>query len=206
MLITAIEPRKKGLSALYIDGEFAMKIDTETLISNKIDVATEIDDDTLHRIIELSDVKRAKNKALWLISYRDYSKKELTEKIKLSYPEKAAIQAVERMEELGLINDESYALRYASDLINLKHLSKSAAVIKLTQKGIDRSLASEIVDEFDVDPCEHIKTLIEKKYAKSLFDEKGRRRTVNALMRLGYHYSDIKSALNDYLEYTEYEE
>ncbi len=28
MRITAIEPRRKGLSAVYIDGEFAMKLDT----------------------------------------------------------------------------------------------------------------------------------------------------------------------------------
>ncbi len=31
MRITAIEPRRKGLSAVYIDGEFAMKLDTQTL-------------------------------------------------------------------------------------------------------------------------------------------------------------------------------
>ena len=51
MLITAIEPRRKAMSALYIDGEFVMNLDTRTLIENRFDVGREIDDDDLHEII-----------------------------------------------------------------------------------------------------------------------------------------------------------
>ncbi len=36
-----------------------------------------------------------------------------------------------------------------------------------------------------------------------LSDEKGRKRTVDALMRLGYSYSDIKNALSDLNEFDE---
>ena len=36
MVVTAVEPRRKSFSALYIDGEFAMKLDTETLLANHI--------------------------------------------------------------------------------------------------------------------------------------------------------------------------
>ena len=82
MLITAIEPRRKAMSAVYIDGEFAMNLDTRTLIENRFDVGREIDDEQLREIIELSNENRAKEKALWLISYRSHSKKELTEKIR----------------------------------------------------------------------------------------------------------------------------
>ena len=84
MLITAIEPRRKAMSALYIDGEFVMNLDTRTLIENRFDVGREIDDDDLHEIINLSNERRAKEKALWLISYRDHSKKELEEKVRNS--------------------------------------------------------------------------------------------------------------------------
>ena len=71
MLITAIEPRRKGMSALYLDGEYAMKLDTQTLIENRFDVGKEIDDEQLHELIALSNERRAKEKALYLISYRD---------------------------------------------------------------------------------------------------------------------------------------
>ena len=80
MLITAIEPRRKGLSALYLDGEFAVSLDTQTLLENRFDVGREVSDGELKDIIEKSGERRAKEKALWLISYRDHTKKELQDR------------------------------------------------------------------------------------------------------------------------------
>ena len=51
MVVTAVEPRRKSFSALYIDGEFAMKLDTETLLANHIRAGVEIDDEDLNFIL-----------------------------------------------------------------------------------------------------------------------------------------------------------
>lgn len=198
MRITDLKPVKKSLSLVYIDGEYAMKLDTATLAENGINVGYELDDDELRELIEKSDYKRAKEKALYLLSGRDYSKKQLMDKIKKNSSEEAAEEVCERMEELGLVNDENYARRLAHDLIYLKKLSIRGARYKLMEKGIDRELCDEILEEFDVDPVEQITELIERKYADKLDDEKGLRRTVAALQRLGYSWSDIKSALAEF--------
>lgn len=202
MIITAIEPRRKGLSALYIDGEFAMKLDTQTLIENRFDVGRDIDDDELHEIISLSNERRAKEKALWLISYRDHSKKELADKIRRTCDEDSAQKAVERLEELGLVNDESFAQRYAEQLIFSKHMSKRGALYELSRKGINRELAEEILDGIEVDEEAEIRAVLEKKY-RNLDDEKSRRRAVSALQRLGYGWDSIRHAMEYYSEYTE---
>ncbi|MCI2112612.1 MAG: recombination regulator RecX [Ruminococcus sp.] len=199
MLITAIEPRRKAMSALYIDGEFVMNLDTRTLIENRFDVGREIDDDDLHEIINLSNERRAKEKALWLISYRDHSKKELTDKIKRTCDEESAEKAVERMEELGLVNDRVFAERYARKLLFTKHMSKTAASYELARKGIDRELADEILDSIDVDEREQIREVIEKKY-RNISDEKIKRRAFSALQRLGYRFDDIRAVLEEYTE------
>lgn len=204
MQITAIEPRKKGLSALYIDGEFAMKLDTETLLAHRFDVGKEIDDEMLHACVLDSDAKRCKDKAMWLISFRDHSRRELFDKLKKDYPEDVAMAAVDRMEELGLINDAKYARRYTEDLIALKHLSKRGIRQKLYEKGIERELIDEILEETDVDEAQQIRVVIEKKYARNLDDEKVRRRAVSALQRLGFGYSSIKSVLSEYIDIEEY--
>ena len=96
MKITEIRPRRKRLSALYIDGEFAVSLDTQTLIENRFDVGREIDDEDLHEIIKLSNERRAKEKALWLLSYREHSKKELEDKIRRTADEDSAQKAVYR--------------------------------------------------------------------------------------------------------------
>lgn len=202
MTITAIEPRRKGLSALYIDGEFAMKLDTQTLIENRFDVGRDIDDDELHEIIALSNERRAKEKALWLISYRDHSKKELADKVRRTCDEESAQKAVDRLEELGLVNDENFARRYAEQLIFSKHMSKRGAIYELSRKGIEKELAEKILDNIEVDESEEIRAVLEKKY-RNLNDEKTKRRAVSALQRLGYSWDSIRHAMEDYSDYTE---
>ncbi len=199
MIITAIKPRRKAMSALYIDGEYVMNLDTRTLIENRFDVGKEIDDEQLHEIINLSNERRAKEKALWLISYRDHSKKELADKIKRTCDEESAEKAVERMEELGLVNDEVYAKRYAKKLLFTKHMSKRAAIYELVKKGIDKELAHEILEDIQIDEYEQIRAIIDKKYP-GINDEKIRRRAVAALQRLGFGWDEIKSVIEEYKE------
>ena len=201
MLVTAVEPRRKSLSALYIDGEFAMKLDTETLLINHIKEGVELSDKELHQLIEESNNKRAKEKALWLISYRDHSKKELVDKIKRTSSEESAVAAVERLTELGLVNDEAYARRYFRELTQgSKHLSPRGARYKLMEKGIDRELIDAIVEETDIDEKEQIRIIINSKYKNFNTDEKTRKRTVAALQRKGFRWEDIKFVMEEYEE------
>lgn len=200
MKITQIKKGRKYLSSIYIDGEFAVKLDSRTVLEEGITPGEEIDDETLKEYIELSDFRRAKEKALWLISNRDHSRKELIDKIAVTVPRVSAELAADRMEELGLINDEAFAERYARELAENKHLSQKGIKYKLIQKGIDKDLAEEIIEQLEIDPRQNIRTVIEKKYAKNLTDEKGKRRCVMGLQRLGYSYSDINSVIREYIE------
>ena len=203
MIITAIEPRRKSLSAIYIDGEFALKLDTETVLSERLKVGTEIDDDRLLELIKTSDARRAKEKALWLISYRDHSEGELRQKLLKDYGEEAVDKAVERLMELRLINDESFAKKYAESLSH-KHLSQRQIQQKLRLKGIDKELSSETVEDLNLDEKEEIRALIEKKYIRKLSDEADLRRTIAALQRRGFGYADIKAVINEFREFDEY--
>ena len=203
MVITAIEPRRKRLSAVYIDGEFALKLDTETLITERVKVGAEIDDDELLELIKKSDARRAKEKALWLISYRDHSEGELRQKLSKDYGEEAVDAAVSKLSDLGFINDESFAKRYAENLTS-KHLSSRQINQKLRQKGLDRDLCSDTVEGLQLDEKEEIRALINKKYLKKLQTQDDLRRTVAALQRRGFSYGDIRSVINEFTEFEEY--
>ncbi|MBR1483003.1 MAG: regulatory protein RecX [Ruminococcus sp.] len=196
MKITAIKPRRKALSAVYIDGEFAVNLDTQALLENRVNVGMELNDEELHELIVRSNDRRAKEKALWLISYRNHSKKELRDKIRRTCDADAAEHAVERMEELGLVNDRDFAESYARKLLYTKRMSKRAAAIELRRKGIDREIIDEVLDSMEIDEQEQIRQVIARKYP-NVSDEKIRRRAVAALQRLGYGWEDIKAALQD---------
>ena len=203
MTVTAIEPRRKGLCAVYIDGEFAMKLDAEIVLGHRLDVGREITDDELHEAVIASDCKRCKDKALWLISYRDHSRRELSDKLRRDYSDESVEAAVTRCEELGLIDDSRYARRYAADLIHVKHLSERGVRQKLREKGIDRDLVDEVLAGCDLDEAEQIRDIVNRKYSRTLADEKTRRRAVSALQRMGFSYADIRSVLSEYTEMDE---
>lgn len=194
MVITAVEPRRKQMCALFIDGEYVMNLDAQTLIENRFDVGREIDDDELKEIIEKSGERRAKEKALWLISYRNHSEKELFDKLRRDFDEASAQKAVSRMAELGLINDEEFAKAYARRLVYGKKLSAKAAEYELLRKGIDKPTAEQVIGELDYDSQAQIIDFINRKY-KNISDEKIKRRAVAALQRKGYGWDEIKSAL-----------
>ena len=55
MEITAIEPRRHRLSQLFLDGEAAVKVDTETLLQQGWKPGMEMTDEELHDLLQASD-------------------------------------------------------------------------------------------------------------------------------------------------------
>lgn len=197
MRITAIKPRRRSLSALFLDGEFAMSLDTETLLKSGWREGREIDEEELSALKQESEKRRAHEKALYLLEHRDHSKKELAEKIARTEGMEAGQEAAQRMEDLGLINDEAYARRYAAELFRRKGFAASRVKQELRRKGIDSEVSDQITEQLAEDPEEKIREILEKKYRLILQDEKGRRRAVSALQRLGYRYDDIRRVLRE---------
>ena len=69
--------------------------------------------------------------------------------------------------------------------------------------NIDRNDLCNLLDislSYVIDEKDQIRLVIERKYARAILDEKGQRRAVNALARMGFRYADIKSVLREYTE------
>lgn len=140
MRITLLKPCRKSMCAVYIDGEYALKLDMQTLQENHIAQGDTLTDEQLKMLIDQSDLRRAKEKALWLLSYRDHSKKELVDKMKRTCSQQAAQEAADRMEQLGLVDDRAFARRYACQLIYKKRLAPVLHCIKCVKRELTESL------------------------------------------------------------------
>ncbi|MCH5353809.1 MAG: regulatory protein RecX [Acutalibacter sp.] len=198
MLLTAAEPRRKSLTQLYLDGEAAVKIDTEIFVRSGLKPGDELTDEELHELIRASDARRAKEKALYLLEHRSHSKKELTDKIARTAASREAAQAAaDRMEELGLLNDEAYARDLARELFTRRRFGKARVRQELRLKGIDSVLIDELLEEYSDEnmALENIRAVLSKKYDRWEEDEKIRRRAFAALQRLGYSYDLIRQAM-----------
>ncbi len=200
MELTAAEPRRKSLTQLYLDGEAAVKIDTETFLRSGLKPGDQISDEELHELISASDRRRAREKALYLLEHRSHSKKELTDKIARTAASREAAQAAaDRMEELGLLDDEAYARDLARELFTRKRYGAMRVKQELRLKGIDPELIDELLEEYEDEETalENLRAVLERKYAGWEEDEKVRRRAFAALQRLGYSYDLIRRAMRD---------
>ncbi len=200
MYITGLKREKKRLTAVFVDGELWDKLDSEVLEQRAIKAGMQVDEDFLTELKFESDYKRAKDRAMYLISFRDYSEKELFSKLKRDYDEAAVKKAVARMRDVGLVNDLNFAQKYAKELLFNKHFSKRRAEFELLQKGIDKDTVCDILAELEYDAVEQIRLLVDKKYRLAYSDEKVKKRAVAFLQRYGYRWNDIKRFFDSYYD------
>lgn len=200
MELTAAEPRRKSLTQLYLDGEEAVKVDTETFLRSGLKPGDELSDEKLYELIQASEKRRAQEKALYLLEHRSHSKKELADKIARTAASREAAQAAaDRMEELGLLDDEAYARDLARELFTRRRWGAMRVRQELRLKGIDDELIYQLLEEYGGEDIalENIRAVLEKKYAGFEEDEKTRRRALSALQRLGYSYDLIRRAMQE---------
>lgn len=182
---------------IYIDEEYRATVDSDYWYSEKYRNYKEINEEELTELLNAVSFRRAYNKGLDFLSRRPYGTKELVKKLcEKGHEKEFAEKACDRLLELGLLNDEEYARILANDLLDRKNYSIKRIKQELAFRGINREIIENTVYLLDNDPVSRIIILIKKKYINKISDEKGRKRTVDALLRLGYSYSDIKSALN----------
>ena len=198
MELTAAEPRRRGFVQLFLDGEAAVKLDAQVFLQSGLKPGDQVSDQELFELIQASDARRAQEKALYLLEYRNYSKRELTEKIARTAASREAAQAaVGRMEELGLIDDRRFGEDYARELFSRKGYGARRAAQELRRKGLDQELVQELVEKYGSpeQSGENIRRVLEKKYPGWREDEKARRRAFAALQRLGYSYQEVREAM-----------
>ena len=194
MKITAQKGRGNKIHIL-VDGEYALTVTADFWNSQGVHSGDELDEEEFAAFCRAADSNRAFNAAVGFISRRDHSAKELERKVARRADAESAREAVERLEELGYIDDERYAENLAAELYQRKGMSPRRIEQELCRRGVSRETAGEAAQEFCGDEVSRIVDLLQTRFAGRFSDEKGRRRTFAALARLGYGYSDICSAM-----------
>ena len=197
-MIIKIEPAKGGKLSLFADDEYVMTVDPDTWYSLDYSDGCEINDEEFEKLKFLIESRKAYAQALRFLTLRAHSADELYKKLIKKHSAECSAYAIEKCRDLGFIDDEDFAVRYANELVNRKKYGRSRIRSELYSKGIDREITEKVLNLLDIDTSQSIIEIIEKKYSDCFSDEKGKRRMIAGLIRLGYNYSDIKAALADY--------
>lgn len=201
MKIQSIEKYKGSTMCIVLETGEHLYINEEVLAGYGFSENSECDMAKLRRALDEDLRRKAKERALYLISDRDHSYKELFDKLKKNYGEEIAGDTCEKMLEYGFLDDEKYAKRLAKSMYEYKHFGFRKIRFELSKKGFEPEVIEEAMYELDGDEAvEKIKELIDRKYARYLTDRKGIQKVTNALARLGHNFGDIKQAIIEYME------
>ena len=182
---------------LLLDDEYKITTDVEFWALNYIKDGSEITEEEWDELVDKIDYRKAFNKCADLLSRRDHSVKELRDKLLRTVDEACADKAIDKYIEMGYLDDEKFAKALAEHLYTVKNYSDSHVKQELFKRGISRDIVNEIVYSSENDPVQSVITIINKKYLNKLNIEGGREKVIAAMMRKGFSYSDIKSALDE---------
>ena len=156
----------------------------------------EMDADLLEKLQHADKLRKAKKRALYLLGSRMYCWNELYKKLLPTYGEEASRAAADAMQEYGYIDDEDYARKLAQRLIHGKRYGMGKTRWEMQRRGLDRDLVEDVLAEYSDDDIDgEIMHLLETKYADKLSDPDDRRRTMAALARRGYGWSQVKRCM-----------
>ena len=195
--ITKIKITKKGRYALFCGEDFLFSLDEATFTDNHIDKGMLLSDEDIEELRKQSDYHKALDRAFLILGVRDHSVFELKNKLCRDFDEETAVAAVERIEELGYLDDRAFAERYAAELAG-KNRSMSEIRSRLAEKRVSREIIDEVSGGIDSDDRESIRQTIEKKYLRKLQADGGRNKVYAALIRRGFRSGDISAVLREY--------
>ena len=198
-MVLKIEPAKGSKLSLLADDEFVMTVDADTWYSLDYSNGCEVSDEEFEQLKFIITSRKAYSQALRFLTLRAHSADELYKKLIKKHTPESSHYVVEKCRELGFIDDEEFALRYAEELINKKKYGLSRVKSELISKGIDREIIENVLPQLVTDTSSAIIEIVEKKYSSCLSDEKGKRRMTAGLIRLGYSYGEIREALSEYI-------
>ena len=197
MKIIDISRCRRRLYRLRLEEAGEIEVDVGTFDESGYREGTDITEEQLNALLAASQHNRARERALYLLGLRDYASKELEQKLYTEASPEIAAAVVERLQEVGLLDDRRYAARLARSLSEAKHYPRRRIEQELRRRGIAHGLIQEVVSELEGEDYEQALALLERKYYNKLKDSDSRRRVIAALARRGFSYGAIRRAMDE---------
>lgn len=132
----------------------------------------------------------ARDVVLRRLAMRAHTRAELQQALaKRDIPSEVSERVLNRMEQVGLVNDESFADDWVASRQQRRHLSRRGLRSELTRKGVDPEVISSALAEVDDEAeFEAALALVERKKASyaRLDDTVRTRRLMGLLARRGF--------------------
>ena len=202
MLVKSVEIYKGSTVCVEIEGHSNVYINEKIAAEYHLKAGSNIPENALDEIIEADTFRKAKERALHLLTDRDYCFVELYNKLEKNYPHEICLSVCRKMAEMGFVNDAAYAEKFARQLFEIKKFGMYRAKQEMKRRGLPENVIENALEPYNDrdDILERLEALVDKKYARYLNDDKGVKKVKSALVRLGYSYDEVNIVLKAYNE------
>lgn len=198
MKITKLE-KKKRLYLLELDESEKVYITEDTLVHFMLSKGKDLTDQQLSDLKDYNQFSLGKGLALYYISFRQRTSAEVSSYLHQHDISKEYIpQIIDQLTEQGLLDDEAYTKNYISEQAQYGDKGPYVITQKLRQKGIDRQLIDQYLEETDFsNSLERLTQKLLKKYEHKLPNKVLTNKLIENIMSKGFNYSQAQIAIDD---------
>ena len=197
MKIVKIEQskHKQGRVLVHLEGGDLLRITEDELLRFDLYTGLDISPETMVELQKCAARSDARLRAVNMISARPLSRQELQKRLKDKGAEESdAEAAADWLENIGALDD----LAYAKTVV--RHYSESGygeAKLRdeLRRRGVPRELWEEALSTAP-DPAETLSRVIASRTRGKRLDDKSRKKLSDLLLRRGFSWRDVRSALS----------
>jgi regulatory protein len=196
--ITALKTSKRTEKQvnMFLDGKFAISVDTEVAVNKRLKIGQELSDDQIKGLTEDVSLARCLNAAYRFLSYRPRSEAEMKDRLHRRGFENSQIEIViNKLKEQHLLDDTAFAQFWKENRDAFRPRSQRMTRMELKRKGVADEIIKEVTDDSnDMDSA--YQAALKKAQRLSREDhEVFCRRLADYLKRRGFGYTVINQTV-----------
>ena len=197
MKITKITQQVKRADrySIFVDEKYSFSLSEAALLESKLHSGQELTREQVGEYKKLSADDKLYNQTLRYVAMRPRTAWEIE-----SYLERKGgspsltEQILNKLTDIGLIDDEKYAKAFVADRRLLRPTSRRKLIAELKKKRISNEYIEQAVGSEKEDEQASLAEVIAKKRRQPKYQDD--LKLMQYLARQGFNYDDIKSALN----------
>jgi len=196
--ITALRTSKRTnkRASLFLDGKFAMSMDTGVAVKEGLKIGQELSTDQLEALTKNIGLSTCLNVAYRYLSHRPRSESEIRERLQQRNFEDSQIEIViNKLKEQNLLDDTAFAKFWKDNRESFHPTSQRLIRLELKRKGVADETIDNVVSQMDDHDSAYRAALSKTKHLSHQEYETFRRRLGDYLKRRGFGYSAINQTI-----------
>lgn len=201
----AAQQKRKNRCSIFLDNEFAFGLDQEVVLQFGLKKGDILTDQQIDQLLLNEEKKRAKDRALNFLSYRDRSEKEIRTKLRdVGYDENIIEWVIGELKRLKFLDDERFAQSFAQTQMITRPVGEYFLKRELKQKGVAEELIEQTIektygekDQFSV--ALELAQQRKKRYI-GIDEVKAKKRVSDFLLRRGFSWDVVAEVMERWEE------